>query len=186
MSEESKNAAEESEPVAAGVDPKLFRTVMGGFATGVAVITTKTNNGELHGMTVNSLTSVSLQPTLLLVSLVKDSRTLEAVLNRRVFAVNLLEVKQEVLSDRFARAGQDHFAGVELRFDPKYELPLLPGGLGHIICQVADTYPGGDHTLVVGGVQHAEMREGSPLVFFRGQYDTLTGQGREAYWEWYW
>ncbi len=166
----------------APIDPKLFREVMGGFATGVAIVTTK-DRDALHGMTVNSFTSVSLDPTLILVCFAKDARTMQAVRSRGAFVVNILEQRQEVLSDRFARRGEDHFEGIDVRMNG-HDLPVLPGGLGHLVCDVETIYSGGDHDVVVGRVLHAEARTGMPLIFFRGQYDTLTGDGRDAYWYW--
>ena len=166
----------------APIDAKLFRDVMGGFATGVAIVTTKVED-ELHGMTVNSFTSVSLDPTLILVCFMKGARTADAVKRRGAFVVNILEQRQEVLSDRFARRGEDHFEGLDVRLND-HDLPILPGGLGHLVCEVEATYPGGDHDIVVARVLHVEARTGVPLIFFRGQYDTLTGDGRDAYWYW--
>lgn len=168
--------------VAAPIDPKLFRDVMGSFATGVAIVTTKVGD-ELHGMTVNSFTSVSLDPTLILVCFAQGARTTEAVTTRGAFIVNLLEQRQEVLSDRFARRGEDKFEDLEVRLND-HDLPLLPGGLGHLLCEVEATHPGGDHVIVLARVVHCETRSGTPLIFYRGQYDTVTGEGRDAYWYW--
>jgi 3-hydroxy-9,10-secoandrosta-1,3,5(10)-triene-9,17-dione monooxygenase reductase component len=168
----------------AEIERGLFRRVMGRFATGVAVIATRDRRG-LAGMTVNSLTSVSLSPALLLVCLARDTRTAEAVRARGAFTVNLLSASQGALSDRFARPGEDPFRDlpVELSDDG---LPVLEGGVGHLACSTEAIHPGGDHLVVVGRVTGGEPREGSPLVFFNGQYDTLTGRGSDAAIDWYW
>lgn len=90
---------------------------MGRFATGVAVVTT-TADGAPHGMTVNSLTSVSLEPPLLLVCLTTGARSTEAIIHAGRFAVNILPARQEPLALRFARRGEDHFAGLDLTSRP--------------------------------------------------------------------
>jgi flavin reductase (DIM6/NTAB) family NADH-FMN oxidoreductase RutF len=110
------------EPVQPGVDPTTYRQVMGCFATGVAVVATAAN-GELCGLTVNSLTSVSLDPPLLLVCLNHDSRTLAAVRAVGRFSVSLLACGQKRLSNSFARRGGDHFAGYGL---PGASAPAAP------------------------------------------------------------
>ncbi len=166
------------------VDPRRLRDVMGRFATGVAIVTTHVGDTS-HGMTVNSLTSVSLQPPLLLVCLTRDSRTAVAVEERKAFVVNLLGTRQESLSDRFARRGEDHFEGLDVGLNAR-QLPVFERGLGWLDCDVTSIVDGGDHIIVVGEVIACEAREGTPLVFFRGRYHELVAGGREAHLEWYW
>lgn len=165
------------------VSPLRLRAVMGAFATGVAVITTSAN-GELHGMTVNSLTSVSLDPPMLLVCFVKESRTAKAVRERGAFVVNILDDRQQALSDGFARPGANHFEGLKLDHTES-GLPILPG-VANVVCEVADVYWGGDHDVVLGRVVGIQDQPGQPLVYFRGKYDTLTGNSRDAESLWYW
>ena len=165
------------------ITPERLRAVMGGFATGVAIITTKSGT-ELHGMTVNSLTSVSLAPPMLLVCFTRASRTALAVQARGAFVVNILDSKQQALSDRFARPGESHFEGVSLEYTDD-GLPLLPS-IGNVVCEVADIHGGGDHVIVLSRVVDIQMRPGQPLVYFRGKYDTITGNGRDAETLWYW
>lgn len=163
-------------------DAMMYRAVMGGFATGVSVITTATE-GQRHGMTANSLTSVSLDPPLLLVCLTRGTRTAEAVAARGAFVVNILHERQDGLSDRFARPGEDHFEGVAtVEHDG---LPILKGTLGYVICHTEAAHPAGDHEIVVGAVETVSLERGSPLVFYRGRYDTITGAGRDAELSWY-
>lgn len=164
-------------------DAATFRSAMGGFATGVAIVTTATPEGVRHGMTVNSLTSVSLEPLLLLVCLSRGTRTADAVARRGRFVVNILRERQDWLSDRFARPGEDHFEGVAVvEYD---HLPVLCGTLGYIVCNTLALHEAGDHDIVVGAVEVAVVERGSPLVFFRGTYDTVTGAGRDAELAWY-
>jgi flavin reductase (DIM6/NTAB) family NADH-FMN oxidoreductase RutF len=166
------------------IAPGLFRRVMGGFATGVAVVATRDERG-LAGMTVNSLTSVSLSPPLLLVCLARDTRTARAVTASKAFSVNLLAAGQGSTSDRFARPGKDPFSDLSVGFDAE-GVPVLSEGLGHLACTTESVHEGGDHLIVVGRVVGGDLREGSPLVFFRGKYDTLTGRGSDAVLDWYW
>ncbi len=170
-----------AETMPGSVQPSGFRNTMGRFATGVAIVTTE-HDGRYHGMTVNSLTSVSLDPPLLLVCLTQGTRTVEAVIARGAFVVNILGDGQDALSNRFARGGEDHFDGLQ----PVINSAGLPelSALGHLHCQVSAVHPGGDHVIVVGEVLHLRDDERRPLIFYRGKYDTLTGQGRQA--DWYW
>ena len=160
------------------VDPRQFRDAMGHFATGVTVLTTR-HEGELHGMTANSVTSVSLDPMLILVCLMKDARTALAIQAAERFAVNILTEGQDELSQRFARPGQDHFEGLELMEGP-HGLPLLPGCLAHLAAQVTEIVPAGDHDVVFGEVDHVHVNPngGAPLLFFHGGYRTLPGMTR--------
>ncbi len=160
------------------VDPRQFRDAMGHFATGVTVLTTR-HEGELHGMTANSVTSVSLDPMLILVCLMKDARTALAIQAAERFAVNILTEGQDELSQRFARPGQNHFEGLDLMEGP-HGLPLLPGCLAHLTAQVTEIVPAGDHDVVFGEVDHVHVNPngGSPLLFFQGGYRKLPGMTR--------
>lgn len=166
----SAGAAPTGGPNAAGgqpLDAAAFRDIMGGFTTGVAVVTVAADDG-LHGMTVNSLTAVSLDPLLLLVCLTRDSRTSAAVAQAGRFAVNLLGIEQRELSNTFARRGVDHFAGLDVTWTD--QTPTISGGLGHLICSVSRIDDGGDHHIVVAEVTAGEKRPAEPLVFYRGRY----------------
>ena len=160
------------------VDPRQFRDAMGHFATGVTVLTTR-HEGEPHGMTANSVTSVSLDPMLILVCLMKDARTALAIQAAERFAVNILTEGQDELSQRFARPGQDHFEGLELMEGP-HGLPLLPGCLAHLAAQVTEIVPAGDHDVVFGEVDHVHVNPngGSPLRLLQGGYRKLPGMTR--------
>jgi flavin reductase (DIM6/NTAB) family NADH-FMN oxidoreductase RutF len=160
------------------VDPRQFRNAMGHFATGVTVLTTK-HDGELHGMTANSVTSVSLDPMLILVCLLKDARTALAIQAAERFAVNILGEGQEDLSHRFAKPGKDHFEGLDLMEGP-HGLPLLPGCLAYLTGRVTEIVTAGDHDVVFGEIDHCHVNPngGSPLVFFQGGYRKLPGMTR--------
>jgi flavin reductase (DIM6/NTAB) family NADH-FMN oxidoreductase RutF len=155
------------QPVRPGVDPVAYRQVIGCFATGVAVVATAAD-GELCGLTVNSLTSVSLDPPLLLVCLSRESRTRAAVTAAGHFSVSLLARGQKQLSNSFARRGGDHFAGAAHRLTDG--LPTFPGSIATLMCSVRAVYDGGDHDIVVGRVESCAENGNDPLVFYRGRY----------------
>lgn len=150
-----------------GLSPDEFRAVMGGYTTGVAVIATKVGD-ELHGMTVNSLTSVSLDPPLLLFCLTRGSRTAAAVTSAGRFVVNLLARGQKQISNTFARRGENHFSGMQ--FTLEEGLPVFTDSIGHLMCEVFSVHDGGDHVIVVGRVTSCVQASGDPLVFYRGRY----------------
>ena len=164
--------------MAAAVDALQFRHVMGHFPTGVSVITTL-HDDQMHGMTANSVTSVSLEPVMILVCLMREARTALAIQHAGHFAVNILAEHQEELSRRFARPGQDHFEGLEIEEGPN-ALPLLPGCLAYVTCRVHEVVAAGDHDIVLGNVEScdANANGGNPLVFFQGGYRRLPGMSR--------
>jgi flavin reductase (DIM6/NTAB) family NADH-FMN oxidoreductase RutF len=161
------------------VDPAVLRQTMGRFATGVAVITAWLDD-EPHGMTVNSLTSVSLEPPMLLVCFTRGARTADAVGESGRFAVNILGARQETVSNTFARRGADHFAGLPLQADDAGTPPLVPGALAHLVCRVERVLEAGDHMVVFGLVERAQHRDGAPLLFFGGSYGDFQDRGHTA------
>jgi flavin reductase (DIM6/NTAB) family NADH-FMN oxidoreductase RutF len=147
---------------------------MGLFTTGVAVITTRDRRGSPYGLTANALASLSLEPPLLLVCIDRKAETYPHFFDSGIFAVNILADDQEELSRRFATSGGDKFAGVDFR-PGRLGSPVLAGTLGHLECRITATHEGGDHVIHVGQVEHAEHRDGRPLVFFQGRYRQLAG-----------
>jgi flavin reductase (DIM6/NTAB) family NADH-FMN oxidoreductase RutF len=162
----------------AALDSTALRRTMGRFATGVAVITTALD-GVPHGMTVNSLTSVSLDPPMLLVCFNRGARTAECVEQSGRFAVNILGARQEHVSNAFARRGEDHFADLEPPEHPS-GVPLIPGALAHAVCRVDRVLDGGDHVIVLGVVEDVSHRDGAPLLFFGGTYGDFDDRGDTA------
>lgn len=154
------------------IDRTELRRVMGHFATGVTVITTRDVDGKPYGLTANALCSVSLAPPLLLVCIDKGAESHSAFERSRYFAINILGLGHEDLSQRFAVSGGDKFADVAHRVGAT-GLPLLEGALGAVECRVVAVHDAGDHTIFVGEVEHLEAAEGDPLLFFRGRYRRL-------------
>lgn len=157
--------------VAPIVTATLLRRTLGHFATGVAVVSARDHRGPVAA-TVNSLTSVSLDPPLLLVCLAHGSRSLVALRSTGRFALSLLAADQQPLSDRFARSHEgDLWEGVATEGDP----PLLVGAVAGLRCVVHELVEGGDHLIVIGRVEQAEYVDPAPepLLFHRGRYDRL-------------
>lgn len=159
------------------VDPATMRTTMGRFATGVAVITTLAD-GEPHGMTVNSLTSVSLDPPLLLVCFTHGARSADAVTAAGRFVVNVLSTRQRSVALRFAERGEDHFAGLDLEYG-EHRVPVVPHALAHLECDVDRVIGAGDHVIVLGAVVDVCARDGDPLGFYGGRFSDVTQDGAE-------
>lgn len=158
------------------VDAGLLRKVLGQFATGVTVVTTLAD-GVAQAMTVNSFTSVSLDPPLVLFCADKRARAGQAVGAAGIFAVSLLGADQRALSDLFAGKGTDEERATFLRERGEAQAtgaPLLPGTLGWVDCKVAQAIDAGDHVIYLGEVVAASAsapRE--PLLFYRGSYQHL-------------
>jgi 3,4-dihydroxy-2-butanone 4-phosphate synthase len=154
---------------------RKMRDVMGHFATGVTVVTARGEGGAPVGTTANAISSVSLDPPLLLACLARSSETLAAVRAEGRFGVNILAAEQREHSDRFAKKG-DAVGAHEVEFhDHDLGVPVLPGALATIACEVEAIYPAGDHEIVVGLAHHLEHREpgAKPLVFYRGAYSEI-------------
>ncbi|MGO9607508.1 MAG: flavin reductase family protein [Candidatus Binataceae bacterium] len=154
------------------IEKNELRRVMGHFATGVTVITTFRKSGEIHGLTANAFTSVSLVPPLLLICVDKKAESYACFDETKVFTVNILASDQEDLSRRFAVSGGQKFEGVSYRTGAN-GAPILAGTVGYIECKVTAAHDGGDHTIYVGEIDQAEARDTKPLLFFRGGYREL-------------
>jgi len=155
------------------VPPDQFREALGRWASGVTIVTAAAGD-RIHGMTVSAFTSVSLDPPLVLVCADKTSNTLEVIEAGRCFAVHVLRAGQEALSNRFASKKDEHrrFEGLEWSRGAT-GAPLLSGVLATLDCQVVAAHDAGDHVIYVGGVESAEIGEGTPLVYYHAGYHTV-------------
>ncbi|MBK3576104.1 flavin reductase family protein [Streptomyces sp. MBT65] len=150
--------------------PDPFHRFMRTWATGITVVTTRRAE-RLFGCTVTAFTSVSLRPALLLVSLARGSRTLAAVQERGVFAVNVLPDDLGALADRFATMPGDRFATVAHRLVEG--VPVLEEAMASVVCRVHSAVPVADHMLVLGHpVDYGGFRESRPLLRFDGRTTT--------------
>lgn len=148
-----------------------FRNVMGHFASGVTIITTE-SEGKTCGTTANAVSSLSLEPPMVLICMNQSSVTGQAIARSRAFAINILHVDQQELARRFATKDPNKFEGVELAPGP-FGQPLLADALATIECSVAETMTGGTHTVYIGEVRSAVSYEGAPLAYFRGEFGRL-------------
>lgn len=155
-------------------DARTFRHALGAFATGIAVITTVTGKGQAIGVTVNSFSSVSLDPPLVQFCLGRTAMSLDAFSTAKTFAVNILAADQQDLSIRFSRRDQEErWDGVAFE---QWEsgAPILKGCLSNLECDREHVYDGGDHVIIIGRVRRLITNDsGSPLLYFRGGYAEL-------------
>lgn len=153
-------------------DPIHFRSALGRFASGVTVVTARSEE-QTHGMTANAFVSVSLDPPLVLVSL--DNRSYMHRLLPRVgrFGISVLAEDQEKLSNHFAGRTME---GLHIRFTTRQNVPLLEGSVAYFVVQLFDAHPAGDHTLYIGRVEYFESRDDKPLLFYAGRYHKLRAE----------
>ena len=154
------------------LDAKELRTMMGHFATGVTVVTTKDSNGQIFGITANAFTSVSLDPPLVLVCIDKTAQCYPCFEESGIFAVNILNQQQQEISRRFATKGIDKFEGLSWRSGSS-GAPLIDGAVGYVECRIVERFEGGDHTIYLAEVICGTVTSGEPLLFFRGKYHRL-------------
>ena len=158
-------------PRATPMNSRHFRSVMGTFATGVAIVATEWK-GELFGATINSLTSVSLEPCMLLVCTSEGSATGTAIRKRELFSVNILGQHQSELSARFTGTQKSRFEDLAVAFSAD-GLPLLQGAAANMCCRVSAIHKAGDHDIILGEVLSGEEIACTPLVFHKGMYGSF-------------
>ena len=158
--------------------PSDFRHTLGQFATGVTVVTAARGPGQVHGMTANSFTSVSLRPPLILVCVAHQAQLLPLIQKEKRFGVSILRDDQQALSEYFAQTVEN--PETEKRLGIRYRwtetgIPLLADALAHLACNVVSEHPAGDHTIFIGQVETLDVSEGKPLLYLRGHYRKLCG-----------
>jgi flavin reductase (DIM6/NTAB) family NADH-FMN oxidoreductase RutF/DNA-binding GntR family transcriptional regulator len=151
------------------LDPQHFRHVVGHLASGVTVVTTRGDDDVAHGMTASSVTSLSLDPPMMLACLNRATPTTAAVSESGRFAVNVLGQGHAHLAQQFAMPSDDKFRGVEV-VDGQFGAPLLAGALAHLECEVVEEITGGTHSIFLGRVLLATAGQGQPLTYFRGGF----------------
>jgi flavin reductase (DIM6/NTAB) family NADH-FMN oxidoreductase RutF len=150
-----------------------FRMALGCFGTGVTIITLD-DEGAVHGMTANAFTSVSLDPMLVLVCVDRRARTHAQLHSRKRFGVNILAENQQAISQYYANPAREH-AKAEQEAGAKFDrtahgTPVLHGALAYLECRLHTAQDAGDHTIFIAEVEDVVVREGDPLLFFRGKY----------------
>ncbi|NML42348.1 flavin reductase family protein [Ramlibacter sp. G-1-2-2] len=153
------------------VDPRELRNALGRFATGVCVVTTRTATGQAAGLTVNSFSSVSLDPPLVAWCLGRKAPSLRAFAQAEHFAVHVMAQDQHALAMHFARPAEDKFAAVREAFEPGLgEVPVLKDALARFECRKASTVEGGDHLIFIGRVERFAYADRAPLLFHAGRF----------------
>jgi flavin reductase (DIM6/NTAB) family NADH-FMN oxidoreductase RutF len=154
------------------IDPDTFRSVLGRFASGVTIVTARDDAGVDHGMTVSAFCSLSLDPPLVLLCVDHAASMYELLLTHPQFGISILSSNQEAYSRRFADPDSDRFDGIAYSRGES-GVVLLEESLAHLECRVTEHYGGGDHTIFIAEVEHAEPRDGRPLMYYRGGYAQL-------------
>lgn len=151
------------------IDPRDFRNALGTYATGVTIITAAAPDGKPYGLTCNSFASVSLNPPLVLWSLVVYSSSLTIFQNASHFAVNVLGASQQALANKFAKSSDDKFTGVD--WTPGLgNAPVLAESVANFQCRSVNRYYGGDHVIFLGAVEAYTYNAKEPLLFARGAF----------------
>ena len=152
---------------------RLFRDALGQFCTGVVAITSVDNNGFNIGITVNSFSSLSLTPPLILWSLSETSESFQNFLYGDNFIVNILAREQENIATKFSISGKNKFNGIETSLNEN-NLPIINGCMAYLECEVYNRITGGDHDIIVGEVKKFCSKKKRPLVFFNGKYSSIS------------
>ena len=150
------------------VDDAEFKLALSHFASGITVVTTEWE-GSPYGMTVASFASLSLHPPLVVICIEKTVKSHDAIAAAKKFGVNILAAHQAEVSNRFASRIGDKFAGLEWARGTT-GVPVIADSLTTIECAVRDQLPGGDHSIFVGEVVAIAVRDGQPLLYYRGGY----------------
>lgn len=151
---------------------RSFRNALGMFATGIAVVTARSPEGEPVGLTINSFNSVSLEPPLIVWSLANQLPSRAVFENCEYYAINILAEDQEPLSRLFSRRADDRFAGLELD-EGAGGVPLLRGCCARFQCRNTVRHPGGDHVVFISEVVDFDRNELPPLIYHGGAYRRL-------------
>jgi len=148
------------------------------FATGVTIITVD-DEGQVHGMTANAFTSVSLDPMLVLVCVDRKAKTHAHLHTRQRFGINILSEHQRRVSEHYADEEREGKSAEQLaRFDcTKHGTPVLQGALAYLECRLLTEQDAGDHTIFIAEVEDVVIREGRPLMYFQSGYWSI---GREV------
>lgn len=146
-----------------------FRRLCSAWATGVAVITANAADDELYALTMNSVTSLSLEPPMMLICVAKSSETLPVIQAAGAFCINVLADGQQAISAQCAAKGRNKLKDVPLR-SGRFGSLVIEGALVALECRLVDEYDGGDHRILVGQVVSGHETTGKPLVYYQGSY----------------
>lgn len=151
------------------IDAQRFKQTLGMLPAGITVLTLVDEGGVALGMTASSVTSLSLHPPMLLACVDDDAAIRHAIVRAGFFGVSVLAADQSEAASRFAERERHRFASGEYDVGPA-GVPLVRGALARIECRRAEVFQGGDHAIVCGIVEWSEVREGRPLLYWRGAW----------------
>lgn len=150
----------------------LFSRVMGSFASGVTVVTVMGQDSTPRGFTASAVSSLSLEPMMLLVCVDERSSSLQTIKEAGKFAVNILSNRQQDVAQQFARPGNQRFKGLRWKPGAATGAPVISGSLAYAECTLAGSFKGGDHEILLGEIVAGDAHEAEPLLYFRGRYGT--------------
>lgn len=150
-------------------DSRALRDVLGCYATGVAVVTTVGDKGSLMGLVVNSFSSVSLDPPLILWSIGLSSPSLQAFQRHPGFAINIMGADDKEKTLQFAQPSDDKFKDIAWR-PGRHGVPVLDKAIATLECEMHQRMECGDHEIIIGKVVQIDRSDGRPLLFHRGQF----------------
>lgn len=156
------------------VDARVFRRAWAQFPTGVSVVTTIQPDGQVHGMTANGITAVSLEPLLVLACVGHAANSHTLIKESGRFAISVLSEDQRLIGEYYARSVEKRTGDVSVSFTfSESGAAFVDGGLAAMDCHVVDEHEAGDHTIFVGEVDEVQVRPGRPLVFHEGKFGGL-------------
>jgi flavin reductase (DIM6/NTAB) family NADH-FMN oxidoreductase RutF len=151
------------------MQPDQFRQIAGQWLTGIAVVTAMESSTEPCGMTMNAVTSLSLDPPQFLLCLDRRARTMAAIQNSGSFCINYLREDQKAIAISFSRPGDNRFAALAYRAGETGS-PVIEGVIAYVECRLHAIQPGGDHWIVIGDAVNGAVHGGRPLAYFSGAY----------------
>jgi 3-hydroxy-9,10-secoandrosta-1,3,5(10)-triene-9,17-dione monooxygenase reductase component len=162
------------------IDTLQFRHACGAFATGVAIVTRSRGAGNQLGLTVNSFSSISLEPPLILIAVQRTSSFLRGLRRNSVFAMNVLSSSHRHLSSLFAQRDVNRFGAMNVWCISARGTPILPDAAAIFQCRLRRRLICGDHVVLIGEVVELTYNDAEPLVFHRGQYCQIAGDSHNV------
>jgi flavin reductase (DIM6/NTAB) family NADH-FMN oxidoreductase RutF len=154
------------------IEKHQFLRVMGSFASGVTVITVMGQDGVPRGFTASAVSSLSLEPRMLLVCVSERSSSLQIIKDVGKFGVNILSAAQQEVAQQFAMMQGNRFAGLRWKPGTETGAPIIGDSLAYAECRLTDSCKGGDHVILMGEILAGDAHEAEPLLYFRGRYGT--------------
>ncbi|HYP38939.1 MAG TPA: flavin reductase family protein [Chloroflexia bacterium] len=154
------------------IEKHHFLRVMGSFASGVTVITVMGEDGVPRGFTASAVSSLSLEPRMLLVCVSERSSSLQIIKDVGSFGVNILSAAQQEVAQQFATVQGNRFAGLRWKPGTETGAPIIGDSLAYAECRLTGNCMGGDHVILMGEILAGDAHEAEPLLYFRGRYGT--------------